>query len=100
MSRSTGTPEASVTSSSRQASMLSRIFFGGYHLKGMATISASCPCERKACCKPSARPSAPPRTNGTWVVAIRILIRVKGGSVTAGGGQLGGFVYNATFHDE
>src|SRR5947209_11586142 len=70
MTRSMATPALSVKSNSRQASMWSRTRSGGSHRNGTATTSASWPPARRACSRPSQWASAPPRTNGTWTVAI------------------------------
>src|SRR3954447_21878939 len=64
------TPQLSSKSSSRAARICGGTRSGGYQLKGMATISASCPAARNASRSPSACISAPPRTNGTCTVAI------------------------------
>src|SRR6266550_6265503 len=73
---STCFPFASVTSSIRQARVLRMISRGGYHLKGSETMSTSCPASINARLRFATCSSAPPETNGTCVVQIRMFIFV------------------------
>src|SRR6266576_1075131 len=71
---STGLPFASVTSSIRHANVLRMISRGGYHLKGSATTSTSCPASINARLRLATCSSAPPETKGTCDVQIRMFI--------------------------
>src|SRR2546423_13755040 len=73
---STGFPFASVTSSIRHATVLRMISRGGYHLKGSDTTSTSCPSSINARLRFATCNSAPPETNGTCDVQIRMFIFV------------------------
>ena len=68
------TRSTSVIRVKRAASACSRSFCGGSHRNGKFTSSARWPWSRRRSTSQSANCSAPPRTNGTWVLTTAILI--------------------------